>query len=777
MPMPLPEIVCESRVESVVVYARGALVTRAVTLPASLPSDPLDLVVPGVTPLAEPGGVRAELEGGREVIALRARLHVPEAPTTTGTLVGRVRALEQERQALEAERARAIERRAELGAIAFGPESEARARRKLEPVARFGDALAAGELVGELTSALDARLRELDAALVRNERAREAAEVDVAQGLRDERIEGVQPTYQFLLRLARSGAEARALSITYAVPAARWWPVYAARLSQGASRVEFSLGALIAQASGEDWLGVRLALSTANLVHDARLPELPSLRLGRAQPPACTGYRAPPPGLDAMFAAFDLAAQRSPPPSRARRAATPADRQGVRSGVRQQPTGAFGASSGAVGFEQELGEVADDDVLSVVMPAQDGRQASAETRAGGFHAPPPVGAAGPAYFQPGMPSYPSAAVPAADGLTSSPGAYGGGMGPYGGGMPMPAQNVPYSSVAGFVPVPNAAMPEVSRAFGGTLRMSRNAARAGAYEGAYQGAAPQAAPAEPAPPAEIEPEEGWLDFDALTLGGGDCAQRGRLIRGGGQATARRAAKAREEIELMLAPPRVHDPLVARGAFDHRYDARGVADLPSDGRVHRVALATAEAEARPKLRVVPRESADVFREAEVKNPFDAPLLAGPVDVFVEGALIATAQIGAVDRGGLVALGLGVEDRVRVARNAQVEEATAWLPGSPATVEHLVTIDLTSSLGRATPIEIVERVPVSDDKSVKVVPLGQTPPAEAYDQAERGRPVRGGLRWRLELAPGAKQRVEFRYRITLPAKSEVVGGNRRE
>ena len=63
----------------------------------------------------------------------------------------------------------------------------------------------------------------------------------------------------------------------------------------------------MAQRSGEDWRGVRLALSTADLLFDARLPELPSLRFGRAQPPAKKGYRAAPPGLDRMFEGHDRA--------------------------------------------------------------------------------------------------------------------------------------------------------------------------------------------------------------------------------------------------------------------------------------------------------------------------------------------------------------------------------------------------------------------------------------------------------------------------------------
>ncbi|MCU0686629.1 MAG: DUF4139 domain-containing protein [Polyangiaceae bacterium] len=311
----VPEIACESRVTAVVVYARGALVTRAVTLPPALPAGQLDLVIAGVTAFAEPGGVRAELEGAREIVALRARLFLPEAPQAAGALTQRLTTLGLEREAIEAERQHVNERRAALGRIALTPEMRPSTRRGLEPAAHFGDALAAGGLVSELVAELDARSRELDAAFVRTERALEAAHLAAAQGGSAERAGALRPTFQFVLRLASSGASVRALSVTYPIAAARWWPAYAARLAQGATRAEWALGALVAQSSGEDWSDVRLSLSTADLAHDARLPELASLRLGRAQPPPRKGYRPAPPDLDTMFAAFDRAATRGRPPS------------------------------------------------------------------------------------------------------------------------------------------------------------------------------------------------------------------------------------------------------------------------------------------------------------------------------------------------------------------------------------------------------------------------------------------------------------------------------
>ena len=61
--------------------------------------------------------------------------------------------------------------------------------------------------------------------------------------------------------------------------------------------------------------------------------------------------------------------------------------------------------------------------------------------------------------------------------------------------------------------------------------------------------------------------------------------------------------------------------------------------------------------------------------------------------------------------------------------------------------------------------------------LVVLGVTPPASGYSQAERGAPIRGGMQWRLPVPAGGKARLEYSYRMTFPAKTEIVGGNRRE
>ncbi len=314
----MEELGCTSRVVRVDVYARGAMVTRVVALDADAPAGAVVLRIPGLTPLAEPGSLRAEVGGGREVVSLRTRLDLPAAPAAPGPAIERLRDLELERQALEAERAHLEWRRTALAQRELRTGFDTRDR-FLDPPARAADTLAVSGLFEALSAEVDRRLADVADALVANEREREAAELEAAQARTEERAGAGHPRLEVLLGLS-AGAAVRDLSIVYAVRAARWWPTGAVRLAASGARAEWSLGAIIAQASGEDWTGVRLGLSTADLVHDARLPVLPSLRIGRVQAPPRTGYRAAPADLDALFegwdrATIDLGLSSAPPPA------------------------------------------------------------------------------------------------------------------------------------------------------------------------------------------------------------------------------------------------------------------------------------------------------------------------------------------------------------------------------------------------------------------------------------------------------------------------------
>ncbi|HLM74288.1 MAG TPA: DUF4140 domain-containing protein, partial [Polyangiaceae bacterium] len=133
-------IECESRIERVVVYARGAVVARRIALPEQLPDGPIEIAVRGITALAEPGSARVLAEGKREVIGLRAKRDVPKT-VSPGAVAKRLRELEIERNELTSERGRLRSRRERLASVTLDP-GMAKPWRRVDPQARIADALA-----------------------------------------------------------------------------------------------------------------------------------------------------------------------------------------------------------------------------------------------------------------------------------------------------------------------------------------------------------------------------------------------------------------------------------------------------------------------------------------------------------------------------------------------------------------------------------------------------------------------------------------------------------
>ena len=735
------QISCPSKITHVTVHARGALVRRQVAVPESLPAGDVELLIDDITPLAEPGSVRAAAPAGsRPIIAVQSALIVPATALAVGPSEARVHELEGLLGRLVLETERLQGQRQSLAALQ--PDPGLRTTSLIEKVdERVADALATAQLLGTIQGELDVRLQELHSQQVQAHKELEAARLAQAQASTDTRPGGERHQRRVTVRLGGGGSLSQ-LELLYVVPAARFWPVYTLRITDNGRKATWLIEALCAQRSGEDFREVRLGLSTADLIYDARLPELPSLRLGRAQPPARRGYRPPPEGLERMFGGYDRAFGRARPPAEP---FIPEEQTELR------------LDEAAYSLADSEMDDSDDGTVTArhaALPSK-GRSGAVKKLSKELEQARPEAPPAPKTSRARLPA--SFMAPAPNRATSGYGAPPALAAP---GPPAPGRG-------------GGASPDE--------RARRVSSLGGAApEGGFGGGGSDQEEYEPAPEPERsaqEPQDAWLDFDHLSMAGpGDEQRRGRLTYGGeGDAGPRQRAIA--QLEELSPSERLTDPQGSRGRFDHRYDADGLVVIPSDGQPHRVALLCAETVPTLRMLTVPGERPEVYREAELLNPCEAPLLSGPVDVYVEGSLLTTARIDHIDRGGTLRVGMGVEDRLRVARNVRSDEDTAGLLGGSMVVTHTVTIELSSALGQPSTVEVLERLPVSEDKSMTVEFVAARPEASPYTQAERGAPIRGGLQWRVPLAAAGKAKIEYQYRITFPARTEIVGGNRRD
>lgn len=538
------------------------------------------------------------------------------------------------------------------------------------------------------------------------------------------------------------------LVIEYAVRGARWAPSYVARYQDG--QLHWTIRALLAQQTGEDWTGVALRLSTAALDGHSELPELAALKIGKRQQPVARRLRPPPPGVDDLFADYDRDLRR--PPKKPAAAAKPIVESRSAPPPAPEPEvvlgGAIGASFGA-SFDE--------------LPIEQARAPDKKSRSGNRkEAPPP----------PASKAFPiggrrSAAMEMDEPLPSrAPGGAGGAP-----------------------PMMKAAMIAAAASAGGAeaRSMARLRHALGGDAGGDEPRREEAAPAEP---------RAQFDYVGLVMAGGHHGRRGHLVAMSVVERYRAPAgvdadEVRRRLdEASRAAAGVEQASLPRGTsarwshdFDYALDAEGRVDVPSDGGWHSVPVLARAAPAAIAHVAVPREATEVFRTARSANPFDAPILPGPVDVYDGERFLVTAAVPVAAPGGELVLPLGVDPTIKLARNCEFrEEVTGMLRGTLRLL-HELRVEVQNTSAAPIDLEVRERVPVprqrdSDDITVE---LGAVQPAwEAWTPppASASQPhLRGGYRWRLKVAPRSTAKLSAAYEVRIAGKHELTGGNRRE
>ncbi|MFE6462142.1 DUF4139 domain-containing protein [Streptomyces cinereoruber] len=305
-----------STLDSVVVYAEGAVCRRLAR--GAVPPDGR-VRVAGLPRTLDPGSLRARVLGPAGVRVTEARVEVASEPLDGDAPDELRREVERLRDAYAAAEGRR-DRQRTLIAEVEGLHPVLPARKHGDPHRRTAvDAwLELADFVDERLARLHARLAELEEELRRAEHALSVAADRLDRASTDAPDEHVETSVCAVLTLdGAAGGEAPAdveLELEYGVPGAVWVPAYRLSHRRGDDGGRLVLRASVAQRTGEDWTGVRLALATADLRRRTDLPRLRSVRIGRRQAaPAPSGWREPPAGLSDLFAGYEAAGPRPVP--------------------------------------------------------------------------------------------------------------------------------------------------------------------------------------------------------------------------------------------------------------------------------------------------------------------------------------------------------------------------------------------------------------------------------------------------------------------------------
>jgi len=710
-----------STLDSVTVYSAGALCRRRarLDLPSRHPgAGPVRVTLVGLPLALDEQSLRASvLSGPPGLRVLDVRRTVEVALPAAGDLSP----LRHEFDLAQAELDAA---RAALAALSRQTERVAALRAVPAPVRR-GDPprrapvealLALADFVGERLAELDRRRAAASDTLREAEQRAEAALRRLTEASAALPTERVHSTTSVVLTLQPPEPEPAAptpaalvpveLELEYAVPGAAWAPAYQLRLSGidgGAPGGVLSMRAWVGQRTGEDWTGVRLALSTADLLRDTERPVLASLRLGRrqtAQPRS--PWREPPPGLGELFAGYDTFLASAPTPA------------------------AWPGGLSPAGLPVAVAGVA----LPSVPPAL-----------------PPI--------QPLARRY--GAVPEAD-------------------MAPEAERVaaPLRAQSPGAPSASPASTRRNKSAAGVEGM-----RATGAGGGFGGA--------PSAPGPDTPDPLLRDLGRLTLAAADQPGAGRgqlsLAEAGAVAGTMGARPRSRSARALGLPPGCQPVRDSAGSFDYRYDTVAPVDVPADGGWHTVPVREFPVELAVEhvcsafaASAEPQSEQSVHAALALRNSSGNALLAGAAEVTVDGAYLRSVPLPTLAPGELRRVGLGVVEGIRMARKVRMRESTAGLRGGTTVLEHTVEIELANRLGHPVTVEVRERVPVSDDKDVRIEDRPSSPPWTAVPPEQDEHHQRGLRLWRVTLEPQATTVLTGGYEIRIPVAKAIADGNRR-
>ena len=199
------------------------------------------------------------------------------------------------------------------------------------------------------------------------------------------------------------------------------------------------------------------------------------------------------------------------------------------------------------------------------------------------------------------------------------------------------------------------------------------------------------------------------------------------------------------------------------------------VPGNNTTQKVAINAGRLMAALQFQATPKMLEAAFLNANATNTTDYPLLAGPMNTFLDDTFVASSSLKTVMPGEKFDLALGVDDGITVKRrlvNRFTEDTGFSSKTRRTTYEILVTI--TNNKKTTEQVAFKEPTPVSRDEKI-VVKLLTPQEREIGTQAspkEVTREEDGKLVWRVSLKPGEKREFPLKLSVENPIDLSVAG-----
>ncbi|QDT70211.1 hypothetical protein MalM25_31570 [Planctomycetes bacterium MalM25] len=157
--------------------------------------------------------------------------------------------------------------------------------------------------------------------------------------------------------------------------------------------------------------------------------------------------------------------------------------------------------------------------------------------------------------------------------------------------------------------------------------------------------------------------------------------------------------------------------------------------------------------------------VYREAKLTNDSAFVLLAGPAATFLGDRFVGRGSAPTVAIGESFTVGLGIDESLRASR--ELVDKSDRIQGGNRIASFDYELVVENFAGEAAEVRVLDRLPKSDGKAIKVSLVESNPEPTESDDAEEGL-----LRWDAETPAGGEAKIAYTMTIEHDKNLTIAG-----
>lgn len=223
---------------------------------------------------------------------------------------------------------------------------------------------------------------------------------------------------------------------------------------------------------------------------------------------------------------------------------------------------------------------------------------------------------------------------------------------------------------------------------------------------------------------------------------------------------------EEIEKPM-------PVSREEATSFSFILKDTVSIPSDNQPHRIFLTSkviskdGQEESILDYQTIPKVSPYVYLIGNFKNPFDFPILAGKMNIYLDGRFVSTEQLSKTYSSGEdISISLGIDESIKVERK-RIKKFTEY-SGIVSKTEKIIyeyEIIVKNGKSRALSLTVKDNYPVSLNEQIKVQ-------LEKPKEKEAEITKDGIVVWKFNLDQKSNKKVLLKFTIEYPKGTIITG-----